>query len=325
MSPAVTAVAATQDGEPAPTCMKCLGALSDVALRCKGCQAHVHLRCSDLADYQLIRFSVTQAAFSCANCVKKKDTTEDQYEVELAKIKEILAKEESIIEQTEKDADTSTLGTGDGVQDNVDNTIITQQNTTSEPGDRNKKKPICRYFKTKSCRHGAKGTNCNFRHPPKCMKFLKHGDKSGRECRKGTNCDRYHPRLCFNSQNKGWCDDVKCNFHHLPGTKWSPPQQTPEDLQNQPSYASTARRRPGAEVRNVEPRQGHRNPPQNQNQSQDTGLYGNGSQAQPNFQELILQIQQMPLQLVKLLQSEGTHLGPRARSRGCSHCCESPQ
>ena len=73
MSPASVAVAATEDGEAAPACMKCLGDLSDVALRCKNCSACVHLRCSDLPDYQLVRFTVTQAAFCCANCVKTKD------------------------------------------------------------------------------------------------------------------------------------------------------------------------------------------------------------------------------------------------------------
>ena len=104
MSPAVVPVSPTQDGEASPTCSKCLGTLSDVALKCKGCQVYVHLRCSDQADYQLVRFSVTQAAFACTNCVKTKDTTEDKYEEELAKIKEILAKEESIIEQSEREA-----------------------------------------------------------------------------------------------------------------------------------------------------------------------------------------------------------------------------
>ena len=107
MSLAIVAIVANQEDETVPACLKCLGALSDTALRCKNCLAHIHLRCSDLADYQLIRFAVTQAAYVCANCVKTKDMSEEKYEEELSKVKAIIAKEGSIIEQTEDDSKTT--------------------------------------------------------------------------------------------------------------------------------------------------------------------------------------------------------------------------
>ena len=103
MSPAVVPIPAPlQEDEAPPRCMKCLG--SDVAWRCKACQVYVHLRFSERGDYQLVRFSVNKALLSCANCVKNKDMDEERYELELAKVKDTLAKKESTVKQVEKDA-----------------------------------------------------------------------------------------------------------------------------------------------------------------------------------------------------------------------------
>ena len=65
---------------------------------------YVHLRFSERGDYQLVRFSVNKALLSCANCVKNKDMDEERYELELAKVKDTLAKKESTVKQVEKDA-----------------------------------------------------------------------------------------------------------------------------------------------------------------------------------------------------------------------------
>ena len=94
-----TAIPMSDENAPAPVCHKCQGALSDSALRCKSCQKLLHLTCSGLDDYQLVRYAVTQASYSCANCVRTKDMEEERYDDELANIKATMAKEKSIIEQ----------------------------------------------------------------------------------------------------------------------------------------------------------------------------------------------------------------------------------
>ena len=104
------------------------------------------------------------------------------------------------------------------------------------------KKPICKYYKTKSCKHGAKGTGCAFSHPPKCLKFLKYGDISPRGCKKGSKCDRYHPKLCYNAINKGWCDKENCQFHHILGTKNSAPLVQQNQPERNTSYSSAVGR-----------------------------------------------------------------------------------
>ena len=104
---------------------------------------------------------------------------------------------------------------------------------------------MCKFFKTKACKYGAKGTGCSYSHPPKCMKFLKHGNKKNGGCKKGNKCERYHPKLCFSSLNPNWCDKKKCSFHHLPGTKWSPDNLQTDEMLDHESYVTAATRGPG--------------------------------------------------------------------------------
>ena len=58
-------------------------------------------------DCHLVRYFVTQAAFSCANCLKNKDMDEKRCELELVTVKGIIAREEFIVELAEKDANSS--------------------------------------------------------------------------------------------------------------------------------------------------------------------------------------------------------------------------
>ena len=213
MSPVVTAVAPAREGEARPTCYNCVGVLSDSALRCSSCQSHVHLRCSGLLDYQLVRLSVTQSSYNCANCVRAKDMKGDSanYDTELAKIKELIAKEISIIDQQSDESivNESQEDQNSGQNGNGNITPAVSKNAA-----------ICRFYLRKSCKHGKKGDNCNFTHPKLCFNFIKHGDQRG-GCNKGANCQFTHPKLCQSALNRRVCTNKRCRFYHVTGTKFT--------------------------------------------------------------------------------------------------------
>ena len=123
MPPAVTAITPANEGEATPTCKACVGPLSDLALKCCHCNGHVHLRCSGLPDYILVRLTVTQSTYSCFMCVKSKDlkADDDKYNTELTKLNEVIAKEVSIIDRTNAEAD-NTITSANG----EDNTQVSQ-------------------------------------------------------------------------------------------------------------------------------------------------------------------------------------------------------
>ena len=218
MSPALTTITPTTDDEARQTCSSCMGELSDMALKCNKCQRHVHLRCSGMPEYQLARLAVSQVHFMCASCVKSKDfDEEDHYNAEITKMREIIAKEISIIDQLNKDANSSIATSDTSVltinQDPVNKNPLNENTASSSSKNQNmESKPICKYFKTKSCKHGAKGVGCSFKHPQKCLKYLRHGSKGNQGCKKGAKRDRYHPKLCFNSANGGYCEREGCTM-----------------------------------------------------------------------------------------------------------------
>ena len=107
MSPAVSSIPPTQDDETRATCSSCVSPVSDLALKCTHCQAYTHLRCSGLPDYQLVRLLVTQSSYSCVSCVKSKDVKDDKYDQELTRVNETIAKEISIIDQINAEANNS--------------------------------------------------------------------------------------------------------------------------------------------------------------------------------------------------------------------------
>ena len=112
-------------------CVSCLGDLADIALKCNTCKGCVHLRCSGMPDYQLARLSVSQAHYLCNSCVKEKDFDGDTelYSSECTKIQEIIAKELSIIEQTNLDANR----TGNNLESEKVETEQTEDNKEKSP------------------------------------------------------------------------------------------------------------------------------------------------------------------------------------------------
>ena len=162
-----------------------------------------------------------------------------------------MAKEESIIDQIHTPGDDSVLvtdqqersgGASNGNNTTNDMPMLTQQNassgstsgginrtseerttpitSTNGNNSQGQNTRICRFYKSKSCKHGVKGDGCKFAHPKKCQKFIRHGDKSNRGCKKGKRCSDFHPPLCWSSLKDGWCDRQNCKFHHIQGTRF---------------------------------------------------------------------------------------------------------
>ena len=220
MAPAITAIPETPEGETRPTCVSCMGILSDYALKCSHCQGHVHLSCSRLPEYQLIRLTISQSSFSCADCVKSKDAKGDgdKYDNELTKLNETIAKEESIIQQLQTDANKSTNEANNQPNLNAEQ-VAGQLNSNSArvTDQRVATKPVCRYFLRKECRHGVTGNGCKFEHPKLCFKYIRNGNKFG-GCKK-EQCRFYHPKLCNESLKERKCLKTSCKFYHVKGTR----------------------------------------------------------------------------------------------------------
>ena len=220
MAPAVTAIAATPDGEARLICHDCMGDVADAALRCTHCKAHVHLRCSGLPVYQLIRLSVTQASYMCLACVKTKDLEgdEEKYSAEVSKIEEIIAKEVSIIEQTQTEANDNNENSDTNV--NTQTSVDENKNLVSEADKIQKRPGICHFFMNKKCKHGPKGLGCKYEHPKICRYYAKLGENRGGGCKKGDKCKFAHPKLCWKATGGLKCDRKNCHFLHPYGFKY---------------------------------------------------------------------------------------------------------
>ena len=203
MCPAITPVPTAADDQGRPTCNSCIGELSDMAVKCAKCQVFVHLRCTGLPEYQLVRLAVSQAQFSCANCVKTKDVEdEERYNAEVTKIREKIAKEISIIDQLEDGSKSAAASEEDTPKEETNNS-------------NSKSKAICRYFLRRKCKYGVVGKDCKFEHPKLCYKYIRNGSKHG-GCKK-IDCQYYHPKLCINSIRDRAC--LKKKLQNVP-FKW---------------------------------------------------------------------------------------------------------
>ena len=223
MSPAITTIPAGSDNRARATCSSCMVVVSDLALKCSGCQCCVHLRCSELPDYQLVRLAQSQAQYVCSNCVKTKTLqSTEEYDNEVTKIKEAIAKEISIIDQLNSELED---GQGDAPVETVNDAPATDR---TQPPEANATptvatvKPLCKFYMRRGCKHGRKGESCQFEHPKLCFKFIKNGDRRG-GCKLGKNCSYAHPKLC-DSYRSGVCKREKCGFYHIKGTKFQTKQ-----------------------------------------------------------------------------------------------------
>ena len=83
------------------------------------------------------------------------------------------------------------------------------------------KKELAGFYVQKRCKHGMKGNDCHFEHPPICPKLLKFGH-TNKGCRGGSECDKLHPKMCRHSLRNKECPYEKCRFYHVNGTRYVP-------------------------------------------------------------------------------------------------------
>ena len=84
-------------------------------------------------------------------------------------------------------------------------------------------KAVCKFYNHGLCKHGKKGANCKYSHPPLCDKLIKHGCKASRGCKlKADECSYHHPIMCKNSITRGFCYKKNCTRYHVQGTKRNP-------------------------------------------------------------------------------------------------------
>ena len=224
MSPALTD--APNDG----VCQSCETQLDGRGLRCTKCTKYTHVSCSELPDYQLVRYALSNIQYCCIRCCKT-ETGEDIYNQEITQIHELKEKEDQIVKNVDdnttespeeeensskKEQNKSRPGKDSDKSEANDNSGSNSQNGVPSSTT---KKPNCRYYLRNSCKHGRKGATCKFDHPKLCFKFIEKGDKRG-GCNKGTNCDFVHPKLC-NSYKSGVCRRPNCSFYHTKSTKIS--------------------------------------------------------------------------------------------------------
>ena len=189
---------------------------------------------------------------------------------------------------------------------------------------------MCRYYVEKRCRHGSKGTGCCFDHPVKCFRFMRNGSHAKRGCTKGKDCNYFHPPLCRTSINSGVCSKENCRLHHIKGTKFTDGWETETGYpyrekrldtnphQNSRRATSTNKieakaemmpkirvlQRPSSSYANIlttdgAPGAGLERDPHGSGQTMDNSQ---------NFLEINRQIQQMQLQIEKILKTNLGHL-----------------
>ena len=182
---------------------------------------------------------------------------------------------------------------------------------TSEERERNQR--VCRFYKKKSCKYGAKGVGCPFSHPKKCVKFLMDGNRT-RGCNKGKNCDLYHPPICRDSFQYRICNKENCKMQHLRGTKRDgdhnetlpnpAPAKFPQRIQSLPRTRTNTRTYANAV------QQGRVMEERNRETSQLS--------TQENFIELKELIQQMQKQIWNI--SERTQSSVSNQGENCRRC-----
>ena len=235
--PAITTTASNET-----MCDSCMNNLGEMALRCKNCMCYIHLRCSDLPEYTLVRLMNTQNSYSCIKCVRTKEMLEEKFEEDILKLRELIAKEESSIEQLNREANDTVIDatrTEESTNLPSDETdpvsassvnpvgVVATNNASFSVANRTtpenivSKKKLCKYYVYRTCKHGQKGEGCSYNHPKKCLKFVNYGNKSNRGCKKGDKCAFFHPPLCWSSVDRGVCSRENCKFTHIIGTKFS--------------------------------------------------------------------------------------------------------
>ena len=310
-------------------CAKCVPQHESEALKCSRCSVWMHLRCSDLPTYMLLRLKTSQASYVCRGCVLKEGNESSLKEAE-EQIETIMQKEK---EATKAAAEASILldgsqNTADGMTPNKEdgNKSVNdsdQKNDISGNLASSTKKATCKFYLRRSCKHGRRGTACQFDHPKLCFKYTKNGDMRG-GCKEGSKCKYVHPKLC-GSYRTGVCKRKNCSFYHVHNAKTQTESSPIDSKSLDPRHARTIPERSGNGQPEAPPA-----PTQNfqrsQNASESRFPQNNGAESQPglvsqqDFLELKSQMKMIQETLQLILVGRTPILGldrtPPARAAG---------
>ena len=76
------------------------------------------------------------------------------------------------------------------------------------------------------------GAACPNRHPLRCFRCCKYGERDRQGCKKGKECEYLHPKLCRDSVLRRECLKEGCTFVHLKFTRRYPyPPPVQDDYQ----------------------------------------------------------------------------------------------
>ena len=172
------------------SCAQCMSPLNTNSLKCMRCASMLHLRCSGLPEYHIVRLATTQTSYMCQKCVRS-ELEDEKYDEEIAQVKALISAEEAVIKSINDEMQNDTINselmsqanvnrsvndTNEGARssENITAFINTEDNSVVQ-NKSDEKRTVCRFYLQKSCKHGSKGTNCNYRHPKLCYKLIRNG------------------------------------------------------------------------------------------------------------------------------------------------------
>ena len=273
---------------PQVHCSKCVMELESEGLKCSRCNEWMHLRCSDLPIYMLLRLKTSQASYVCRGCVLKEGNESSLKEAE-EQIETIMQKEK---EATESAAEASILldGSHSAADGTTHNKVDEKESVNASDSDQRKdisgnpasstKKPTCKFFLRRSCKHGRRGTACQFDHPKLCFKYTKNGDMRG-GCKEGSKCKYVHPKLC-GSYKTGVCKRKNCSFYHVHNAKLQTESNPIDSKSLDPRHARTISERSGNRQPEAPPAP-TRTFQRTQNASEASYPPNNGPESQPGL------------------------------------------
>ena len=327
------ALAKIQDGG---TCETCQIPVCEEALKCNKCSLLCHLGCSGFPEYQLVRFAITRCSYLCRGCLTLEEA---DYKKGADIVKRLLAAEAAVIGamasenedpvnndqtadgQTVESTGSVPIQTGSNPQEFQNRNAESSEEVNNGPSaDARRKKTICKFYRTRTCKYGTLGERCLFDHPKKCLKYITHGSKTSRGCKKGKECSFYHPPLCWSSVNNGTCHKTDCKFQHIRGTVVQRLNIDIDQSNWESHHTNTARSR-NVSTQNVNERSYSNVVRSNRDHQIPPPERDGGNVSHQNFLELRDQIQQMQGMMRKMM-VEKDHRGI-GTTMECHRCHES--
>lgn len=176
---------------------------------CLICQQGCHTKCFEPIKTLFNALDENQKKafqFICTSCSSDyADAESTEITVNAPKVKK------SPIKETSSDTDEEIEAEGNDETINSDPPGSPKTNegivTGNSEGDGENTVKICPAYKWGRC---PDYENCQYRHPPRCWKWLTHG-----KCSLKNKCRFHHPPLCYNSIWERQCLNLECKYFHL--------------------------------------------------------------------------------------------------------------